>query len=98
MTVPSERLPALYLSHGAPPLLDDPVWTRELAAWGRDLPRPNAILVVSAHWESAPLTIGATSTVPLVYDFYGFEDRYYQVTYPAPGAPGLAADVRKLLN
>jgi 4,5-DOPA dioxygenase extradiol len=54
--------------------------------------------MVSAHWESAPLTIGATTTVPLVYDFWGFEDRYYQVAYPAPGAPGLAADVRKLLN
>jgi 4,5-DOPA dioxygenase extradiol len=54
--------------------------------------------MVSAHWESAPLAIGATTTVPLVYDFWGFEDRYYQVTYPAPGAPQLAGDVRKLLR
>src|SRR5260370_20702934 len=91
-----DRLPSLYLSHGAPPLLDDPDWSAELNAWGQDLPRPKAILVVSAHWESAPLTVGATSTVPLVYDFYGFPRRYYDITYPAPGAPDLAARVRTL--
>src|SRR2546430_803009 len=85
----TDRIPALYLGHGAPPLLDDPVWPGELAGWANDLPRPKAILIVSAHWEESPLTIGATSTVPLVYDFYGFPERYYQVTYPAPGAPWL---------
>jgi 4,5-DOPA dioxygenase extradiol len=97
VTRAAERLPALYVSHGAPPLIDDPVWTRELAAWGRDLPRPRAILVVSAHWESAPLAIGATSQVPLVYDFYGFPERYYTITYPSPGAPQLANQVRGLV-
>lgn len=49
-----ERMPALYLSHGAPPLADDPIWPGELAAWSADLPRPKAILMVSAHWEEAP--------------------------------------------
>ena len=92
------RMPAIYLSHGAPPLADDPLWTRQLAGWSAHLPRPTSVLMISAHWESAPLAIGATTTVPLVYDFWGFEDRYYQVTYPAPGAPQLAADVRKLLR
>ena len=48
--------------------------------------------------KSAPLALGATTTVPLTYDFWGFEDRYYQVRYPAPGAPELASDVRKLLR
>nr|WP_198679539.1 class III extradiol ring-cleavage dioxygenase [Thermomonospora amylolytica] len=91
-------MPALYLSHGAPPLADDAVWTRELADWVAALPRPEAILIVSAHWEAAPLTLGATERVPLVYDFWGFPERYYRVTYDAPGAPGLAEDVRKLLN
>ncbi|MFE5890461.1 dioxygenase [Streptomyces sp. NPDC056462] len=93
-----ERMPALYLSHGAPPLADDPVWPAELAAWSADLPRPKAILMVSAHWEEAPLAIGATETVPLVHDFWGFPERYYQVRYAAPGAPELAASVRKLLR
>jgi 4,5-DOPA dioxygenase extradiol len=92
------RMPAVYLSHGAPPLADDQVWTRQLADWARQLPRPKSILVVSAHWEAAPLAIGATRTVPLVYDFWGFPEHYYQVTYPAPGAPELADDVRKLLR
>ncbi len=91
-------MPVLYLSHGAPPLADDQVWTRQLAAWSAALPRPTAILIVSAHWENAPLTLGATTTVPLVYDFWGFPRHYYDVTYPAPGAPGLAASVRKLLS
>src|SRR4051812_48568512 len=93
-----ERMPALYLSHGAPPLADDSVWPDELAAWAAALPRPKAILMVSGHWEEAPLAIGATATVPLIYDFWGFPEHYYQVTYPAPGAPALAEDVTKLLR
>jgi 4,5-DOPA dioxygenase extradiol len=92
------RMPALYIGHGAPPLVDDAVWTAQLAAWARSLPRPSAILVVSAHWESAPLTIGATETgVPLTYDFWGFPERYYRTTYRSPGAPQLAATVKGLL-
>jgi 4,5-DOPA dioxygenase extradiol len=47
-------MPALYLSHGAPPLADHPSWPGELAAWSGDLPRPSAILMISAHWEEAP--------------------------------------------
>jgi 4,5-DOPA dioxygenase extradiol len=96
--VAQERMPALYLSHGAPPLADDPIWPGELAAWSAGLPRPKAILMVSAHWEEAPLAIGAIETVPLVYDFWGFPEHYYKVTYAAPGAPELAESVRKLLR
>ncbi|OZM72845.1 dioxygenase [Amycolatopsis antarctica] len=94
----TDRSPVLYLSHGAPPLADDLRWTRQLADWAGTLDTPTAILIVSAHWEEAPLTLGATTTVPLVYDFWGFPQHYYQVTYPAPGAPRLAAKVRKLLH
>ena len=91
-------MPAIYLGHGAPPLVDDPLWVVQLEAWAAALPRPRAVLMVSAHWESAPLTIGATDDgVPLVYDFGGFPERYYRARYPAPGAPGLAAQVRGLL-
>jgi 4,5-DOPA dioxygenase extradiol len=94
-----DRMPAVYLGHGAPPLVDDPLWTTQLAAWAGALPKPTAILVVSAHWEAAPLTIGAIAdAAPLVYDFWGFPDRYYQATYPAPGAPDLAAKVLGLLS
>ncbi|MFI6940344.1 dioxygenase [Streptomyces sp. NPDC050418] len=94
----TERMPALYLSHGAPPLADDALWPGQLAGWSADLPRPKAILMVSAHWEEAPLALGATTTIPLVYDFWGFPEHYYQVQYAAPGAPGLAESVRKLLS
>jgi 4,5-DOPA dioxygenase extradiol len=91
-------MPALYLGHGAPPLLDDALWSSQLATWARDLPRPTSVLMVSAHWESAPLTVGATADAfPLTYDFYGFPQRYYEMTYPALGAPGLAARVRALM-
>lgn len=93
-----ERMPVLYLSHGAPPLADDPHWPAELAAVSAGMARPTAILIVSAHWEAAPLMLGATRTVPLLYDFWGFPDRFYQVEYAAPGAPELADQVRKLLH
>jgi 4,5-DOPA dioxygenase extradiol len=97
--ISGDRMPAMYLGHGAPPLVDDPLWTTQLAAWSGALPKPTAILVVSAHWEAAPLTIGATAdAAPLVYDFWGFPDRYYQATYPAPGAPDLAAKIRALMS
>jgi 4,5-DOPA dioxygenase extradiol len=93
------RMPAIYLGHGAPPLVDDPLWVTQLEAWARALPRPRAILMVSAHWESAPLTIGATrDAAPLIYDFGGFAERYYRARYPAPGSPGLADQVRGLLS
>ena len=51
------RMPALYLGHGAPPLLDDPQWMGELAGWAQALPKPKSILIVSAHWQTAPMAI-----------------------------------------
>lgn len=91
------RMPALFLSHGAPPLVDDARWVGELADLAARLPRPRAVLVVSAHWEAAPLMLGATEPVPLVYDFGGFPRRFSEVTYPAPGAPALAERVAAML-
>ena len=93
------RQPVLYLSHGAPPLADDPVWTSQLADWSSRFGKPTNILMVSAHWEEAPLSLSATSgKVPLVYDFWGFPRKYYEVEYRAPGAPGLASSVEKLMH
>ena len=65
----------------------------ELSGWAAGLERPKAILIVSAHWESAPVTVGATTQVPLVYDFYGFPAHYYRMRYDSPGAPDLAQKV-----
>ena len=92
------RMPVIFAAHGAPILLDDAGWMSELASWADAMPKPKSILMVSAHWEQRPTTLGAVRTVPLVYDFYGFPERYYQTEYPAPGAPDLAARVRDLLR
>ncbi len=93
------RQPVLYLSHGAPPLADDHRWTDELAGWSSTIEKPRNILMVSAHWEEAPLALSATNGhTPLVYDFWGFPQRYYQVTYDAPGAPELADEVAGLVS
>ncbi len=94
----SGRMPVIFAAHGAPVLLDDAVWTGELAAWARAMKKPSAVLMISAHWEARPVTLGATRTVPLVHDFYGFPQRYYQTTYPAPGTPELARRLRELLR
>jgi len=94
----AERMPVIFAAHGAPVLLDDAAWMTELAAWAVSMPKPKSILMVSAHWEERPTALGATRTVPLVYDFYGFPERYYRTAYPAPGAPDLAARVRDLLR
>jgi 4,5-DOPA dioxygenase extradiol len=90
------RMPALYIGHGAPPLLDDPLWSGQLASWAADLPRPTAILIVSAHWESAPVSLTA-SGAPLVYDFGGFAPKYYRMTYRTPDASALAARVAAMM-
>ncbi len=91
-------MPVLFVAHGSPYLLDNAPWMAELSAWAALLPQPRAILMVSAHWEQRPLTLGATERVSLVYDFYDFPHRYYEVTYPAPGAAALAARVVDLLS
>jgi aromatic ring-opening dioxygenase catalytic subunit (LigB family) len=86
-------MPVILAAHGAPILLDDPVWMAELATWAERMPRPRSILMISAHWEEQPTTLGATRTVPLIHDFFGFPPKYYRTEYPAPGAPELARRV-----
>jgi 4,5-DOPA dioxygenase extradiol len=91
-------LPAIYLSHGAPPLFDDGPWLRELFAWAQALPKPKAILIVSAHWEAAPLMLSAPAAhTPLVYDFGGFHPRYYAMRYDTPDASELARSVAAMM-
>jgi len=94
----SERMPALFIGHGNPmnALLVNP-YTQRWAAIGAALPKPRAILSVSAHWyiEDAAVTV---STAPrTIHDFGGFPRELYQVQYPAPGDPDFAVRVQKLL-
>jgi 4,5-DOPA dioxygenase extradiol len=91
-------MPPIYLSHGAPPLLDDAQWIRELFGWGQTLPAPTAILAVSAHWENAPISLSTpTAQTTPVYDFGGFAPRYYTMRYDTPDAARLSAQVRAVL-
>jgi 4,5-DOPA dioxygenase extradiol len=86
-------LPALYISHGAPPLFEDAAWIDQLSRWADALPVPRGILIVSAHWEAAPLSLSAVSPANVVYDFGGFDPRYYRMRYDTPEATELAAEV-----
>jgi 4,5-DOPA dioxygenase extradiol len=94
----NETLPSIYISHGAPPLLDDQLWMDQLAHWSGQLQKPKAILIVSAHWESAPVAISSTSAkTPLIYDFGGFAPKFYNMKYETPDATWLGELVAKLM-
>ena len=93
-----EPMPATYVSHGSPMLALDKVHGPEFTRWTNGLPKPVAVLSVSAHYERRPVTIGATETVPLIYDFGGFPKALYKIPYAAPGAPKLAKRVVQQLS
>lgn len=103
------RQPAFFIPHGAGPCFFME-WTRGPAdTWARTeaflrglvdgLPeRPRAILVVSGHWEAPVFTVGSGERPELIFDYYGFPEHTYELSFPAPGSPGLAARVRGLLG
>lgn len=94
----SGRMPTIFLAHGSPATVADGGWMGQLNQWAQNMPRPRAVLMISAHWEERPFTIGATTPQPLIYDFYGFPEEYYQLQYASPGAPALAQRVRELVG
>ncbi len=92
----------VYIPHGGGPLplLGEPSHAelvRFLGALPGDIERPDAIVVVSAHWEEAVPTLTAAAAPPLIFDYYGFPPETYEYAYPAPGAPELAARAQALL-
>jgi 4,5-DOPA dioxygenase extradiol len=79
-------------------LLDDALWTSQLQAIAAKIEKPKAILIVSAHWESAPITLSnAQASTPLVYDFSGFDRKFYEMTYNSPDATALAAKIAAIM-
>ncbi|WP_191486534.1 DODA-type extradiol aromatic ring-opening family dioxygenase [Pseudomonas sp. FEN] len=92
-------LPSLFISHGSPMLALDPGASGPaLARLAAELPRPKAIVIVSAHWESQDLRVSSNPQPETWHDFGGFPKELFAVQYPAPGEPKLAAEVAALLN
>lgn len=90
-------LPTLFVSHGSPMILVEPSPARDfLIGLGASLPRPRAILVVTAHWTTDAPMVSAAKQPETIHDFFGFPDALYQLRYPAPGAPDIAARVAAL--
>lgn len=94
----SARMPTIFFGHGNPmnALARNP-WTEAWAAMGRSLPRPRAVLSVSAHWYVPGTAVTAMSAPRTIHDFGGFPRALYECQYPAPGAPAVAERVQQLL-
>lgn len=94
----STVMPALFLGHGSPVnAITRNAYTEAWAALGRDLPRPRAILSVSAHWYRPGVAVTAMPAPPTIHDFGGFPRELHEYQYPAPGDPALARQVKSLL-
>ncbi len=96
-----KQIKSLYLSHGGGPLplLGDPghqFMVESLQTLGRKIPKPTAIVVVSAHWEAPVVTITGHASPPIIYDYYGFPSEAYEIEYLAPGHPDLAQHLYEL--
>jgi 4,5-DOPA dioxygenase extradiol len=94
-----KRLPTLFLSHGSPmQAVESGAAGKAWVALGKSLPRPRAVLMVSAHWESSVPMLGGNPQPKTIHDFGGFPPELYRILYKAPGAPDLAARAVALLK
>jgi 4,5-DOPA dioxygenase extradiol len=92
-------LPTVFISHGAPTLPIDPSMpSAEFASLSRELPRPEAILMLSAHWGTAQPVASVAERPETIHDFYGFPRALYELRYPAPGAPDVARRAVSMLE
>ena len=92
-------MPALFVGHGSPMnAIEDNAWRRSWQALGKRLPRPKAILCISAHWETEGVYVGSAEKPDTIHDFRGFPKALFDVQYPAPGSPELARETQALIT
>lgn len=92
-------LPTIFVSHGAPSLVLEDGPTQEFFRHlGATMERPRAIVCVTAHWDTPQLTVGLAAAPAMIYDFHGFPQALYELKYPAPGDPALAASIAQTLG
>lgn len=95
----SEKMPVLFVGHGNPMnVMEDNEFSRAWDAAGKSLPKPKAIICVSAHWVTRGTLVTAMDKPRTIYDFYGFPPEMYEINYDAPGSPDLAEQIRRIIK
>ena len=96
---PLKRMPVLFLGHGNPMNgIEENEFVAGFREIGRKIPKPNAVLCVSAHWETKGTYVTAMDKPKTIHDFFGFPEELYEVQYPAPGKPDLAKEIADFIN